>query len=384
MRRILHISADYPDAVAPAKTRAIAALVEGTADRFDHRVFSLNRRGGIASFLKPGAVDAVTSGAPVASWRYAAPSGGLFLRTAMERVGDAILAEIRKDGMRPDLVQGHKLSFEGIAARHVARRLGVPYALTLQGNTDQRVIGIRRDLRALYRRIWQEAGAVIAFAPWIGQWCENTLGPRSTPPTVIPCVPVRDETLAPAMTPPIIGTAFHLTHWRNKNLQGLARACALLDLPGVRLEVAGGGDKRDEAAVDAAIAEAGAGAMAARIGAIAPDAIQRWMNGRAVFAMPSHRESFGMVFIEALLAGCPIIYPRGAAVDGYFDGAPFARGVDAHDPADIAAALKELLHKNAECKAALADWQASDAAARFRRSAILEAYTAVLDKSFAP
>lgn len=371
---VIHLSADYPDAVQPAKTRAIAALVDGTAERFDHRVYSLNRiGGGAAAWLHPGGIEAVADDGWVASWRYAAPARGAMLAASMDRVAEAVVADVRARGLRPALVHGHKLSFEGLAAQRVAAALGVPFAVTLQGNTDQKVIGLRRDLGPRYRRVWREAAAVIAFAPWAASWCAARLGERARPTQALPCIPASDEILAPQLTGPRVIGACHLADWRNKNVVPVAHACAGLraDWPELTFEIAGAGPPEAERALDAALAGAGR-----RIGRIEPDAIQRWMNGAAVLAMPSLRESFGMVFIEALLAGCPIVYPHGAAVDGYFDGAPFAIAVDPRDPAAIAAAVRTMLAENAERKAALAAWQASGAAERFRAAAILDAYAA--------
>lgn len=382
---IVHISADYPDACAPQKTRAVKALVEGTTDRFDHRVYSLNRYGGgLTGFLAPGRLDEVADDERVAAWRYAAPAKGILLRRAMERVADRIVADIRSRGLRPALVQGHKLSIEGIAARRVAAALQVPYALTLQGNTDQKILAARPDLRALHRQVWREAAAVFAFAPWILRWCEATLGPSEATQIALPCIPVTDRLIAPCETGPRVITAFHLEHWRNKNVVALARACALLrgEFPDLTLEVAGSGTSDIERTVDEALQATGASAFTTRTGTIDGANIQAWMNQGAVFAMPSKRESFGMVFAEALLAGCPIVYPRGAAVDGYFDDAPFAIGVDARSPEAIAAGLRELLRDNAARKRDLALWQRASAD-QFRGPAILAQYGDALAKALA-
>ena len=383
---IVHLSADYPDAWQPRKTRAVAALIEGTAGTFDHRVYSLNRvNGGWKGIASAGAVTPVADDGQVASWTYAQPPGGILLATAMRRVGDAIVADIRERGLRPALVQGHKLSIEGIAARLVAARLEIPYALTLQGNTDQKIIGLRRDMEPRYRRVWRDAAAIAAFAPWIADWCAARLGKPAAPPIALPCVPATDRVIAPRDTGPRIVTAFHLDHWRNKNVAALARACAIVRgaAPEATLEIAGQGEPAAERAVDRIIAQSGIGAAARRVGHIGDGGLQDWMNGAAVFVMPSKRESFGMVFIEALLAGCPIVYPRGAAVDGFFDGAPFAIGVDARSPERIAEAIACLLRETDERKAALAQWQASGAMERFRRERILRDYATLIEGAIA-
>lgn len=383
---ILHLSADYPDAWQPQKTRAVSALIEGTADRFDHRVYSLNRiGGGLRGLRAAGTVSSVADDARVASWTYAQPPNGILLATAMRRVADAIVADIRTRGLRPALIQGHKLSMEGIAAKRVATRLGIPYALTLQGNTDQKIIGLRRDLLPHYRRIWRDTAAIAAFAPWIADWCTARLGQPGATPLALPCVPATDRVIAPRDTGPRIVTAFHLNHWRNKNIAALAKASAIVRraIPYMRLDIAGQGAPAAERAVDRIIAAAGLGGAAKRVGHIGGGALQDWMNEAAVFVMPSKRESFGMVFIEALLAGCPIVYPRGAAVDGFFDDLPFAIGVDARSPEEIAHAIACLLHENGERKKALAQWQASGAIERFRRERILRDYAQLIERAIA-
>lgn len=378
---IVHVSADYPDACQPQKTRAIAAIVEGSADHFDHRVYSLNRDGGgISAFLRAGLTETVVDDGQVASWRYAQPAKGFLLAAAMRGVADAIVADVRERGLRPALIQGHKLSFEGIAARHAAQALGVPYALTLQGNTDQKVVSARLDLRPLYRRVWRDAAAVFAFAPWIARWCDARFGPSAGRVVPLPCIPAAERVIAPRQTGPRVITAFHLAHWRNKNVETLARACTQLasEFPELSLEVAGQGDKEAERSVDTVLARSGASSFARRLGHVGGSSIQDWMNEAAVFVLPSRRETFGMVFIEALLAGCPIVYPRGAAVDGYFDGCDFALGVDARDPRAVADAIGAMLRENTARKAALAAWQTDGRAERFRRSAILASYAAEL------
>lgn len=370
---IVHLSCDFPDAVQPRKTRAIAELVEGTADRIDHRVYSLNR---VSPGLRwPGKVERVADDGRVASWTYAAPSRGLFLATAMARVAEAVLDDIARRGLRPALVQGHKLSVEGLAARAVAQVLGVPYALSLQGNTDRKILSVRRDLRGRYAQVFHGAARVFPFAPWIWDWCVAQMGAPAALPVVLPCVPVRDDVMAPGSAPARVISAFHLDHHRLKNAGALiaATARAAGQVPGLTLEIAGDGAVGARAAIDAAIAREQAPAR--RIGHVAATEIQAWMNGAAAFVMPSRRETFGMVFVEALLAGCPIVYPADRAIAGYFPAdCSFAIPVDPDDTDAIGAAIATLVREQEPRKAALRRWQAEGGPDQFRRATILNRY----------
>ena len=372
---VVHISGDFPDAVQPRKTRAVLNLVQGTADAFEHRVYSLNRvplaaRGHMSRI---GAVEVVADRDHVVSLTYAAPARGLFLATAMQRVAEAILGDLQRLGLRPAAVQGHKLSIEGLAARPIAAALSIPYALSLQGDTDQKILSIRRDLRGRYRQVYRDAAAVFPFAPWIARWCDESLGSRSAAPIVMPCVLASDAVLTPVSTPPKIIAALHLESWRRKNVRTLMAASARV--PEATVEIAGDGPQTAKDVVDSMIGRAGLQGRARRIGYASPAEMQPWMNSAAVFAMPSLRETFGMVFVEALLAGCPIVYPEGRAVDGYFDGCGFALAVPPKDIDAVAEAIRTLLGDQDRRKGGLARWQRSAAAAAFRRDAILSSYS---------
>jgi glycosyltransferase involved in cell wall biosynthesis len=168
-------------------------------------------------------------------------------------------------------------------------------------------------------------------------------------------------------------SVFHLRNFRRKNLGNLAKAVALVATqePDVRLSVVGGGDVRDVARCRRLTDKV---AQISLAGPMGRDQVRRRLNAAAGFVLPSRGETFGLVFVEALFAGTPVIYPRGRAIDGYFDGLPFAIAVDAKDPHSIAAALREVHRNQNALKEALGEWQGSDHANKYRRPAIGAAF----------
>ena len=382
MLRVLHISADYPDALQPAKTRAIANLVEATADQLDHRVYSLNRANGWKGWLRPGSPEIIERRAALVAMRYHAPRWGLMLARSMEAVAVAIAADLDAQGFEPDVIHGHKLSFEGLAAQALARQLGKPFVLSLQGNTDQKVVSARRDLHQRYSAVWHEAAHVFAFSPWIAAWCEDRFGARHGPTSNLPCIVASEQILPPSNNADTVGTAFNFEFWQNKNIETLVKAVALArrEVPTLKFKIAGTGSDAAKAKVSQLVEAAGITEITTMSGQISSERIQGWMNDAAVFALPSRRETFGMVFVEALLAGTPIIYPAGAAVDGYFDSLPFASPVSARKPGSIAAALVRALKNQHETKAGLAVWQRDEAARSFQREAIVAGYCAAIER----
>jgi glycosyltransferase involved in cell wall biosynthesis len=381
---IIHVSADFPDQFQPAKTRAIESLVRLVDDRFAQQVYSLNRRGPGAAMLaavladpwRPRlAIDADADHDGVIAVRYRAPGKGLYHAGVLVRLGDW-LADRLAAGPRPGLIVGHKLSVEAIAVAQAAGRLGVPYALSIQGDSDLKILSARRDLRSHFARVFHGAAMVFHFAPWALTSIEARLGRRRGPTTLVPCPVSSAQIMPPRAGDGGLVSVFHLQSHRRKNLARMAAASdiAARAVPGLRLAVVGGGTPAQRSACERVVA----GHASVLEGALPLEAVPARINRASGFVLPSLRESFGLVFIEALFAGVPIAYPADWAVDGYFDAAPFALRVDNRDVGSIADAMARLARDETALEASLAAWQHSAAAGMFRREAIGNAFAAGL------
>jgi glycosyltransferase involved in cell wall biosynthesis len=385
--RILHLSADYPDPLQPGKTRAVANLLalargaaRGEAGGHAHRVMSLNRVGWKAGIHALDFADAAGEGHRALA--YGAPAKGFWLRRSMERLADWIAEDCARARFAPDLVHAHKVSVEGIAGARLAARWGVPLALSVQGNTDLKIIGARRDLRPLYAGIWAGAAVAFPFAPWARAGLDALLGPRAGPVVALPCPGPADALTPPAPAPaPVIRTAFNLRDAKNKNAARLIRATAraAAEIPGLRLEIVGGGDA-DAFAGLSALAERAAPGRVRFLGAVPHERIQHLFNTATGFALVSHRESYGMVFAEALLAGAPCLIPRGRAIDGYFAEGSVVLAADPEDEGEIARGLVRLVREEAAFKARLAELGAAGGLALLTRPAIRASYLGALEE----
>lgn len=384
--RVLHLSADFPDDLDPGRTPVIARLVDLVATHFDQSVISLHRRNPRLSDwlatpsrgrIAPSLATRLRATDFGATLTYSAPGKGLFHGTMLRELGHEIAEAATCDGKVPDLIVGHKLTIEGIAAMTAARELGIPFAVTIQGNTDTKIVDARPDLRPLLANVFHEAANVVTFAPWALTAIEARLGRRSGSTTVVPCPLDSDKIIAPDLQGAGLVTVFNLRNWPGKNLRNMAKAVRILadaDTP-VSLSVIGGGTPRDRSAAEAAVRSSEGVVFD---GHIERPEMARRLNRAAGFVLPSRRESFGLVFIEALFAGLPIIYPEGRAIDGLFDDCSFAIPVDPRDPARIAAAMHRLATDADRLKADLGEWQRSPASQQFRREHIAARYAEAL------
>ena len=371
LQRVVHISADVPDLVDDTKTPVITRLVDLVGDRFDQHLVSLNRVSpGLVAGMWPSLdFEVIARNRDRTCLKYRAPPAGLHHWRMLNQLGER-LAEMLAD-FAPDIIVAHKLTVEGIAAARAAEILAVPLAISIQGNTDIKIMDVRRDLRRGFARIYQEAAVVFPFAPWAQREVEKRLGRRSGNVVPLPCALASDEWLPPQPNGQGLVTAFHLRNAALKNLPRMAHAVTLAKKTdrAIRLDVIGGGNQEETSAAEAMIGEG-----VRLLGPLPNTRIRGVFNRSRGFCMPSLRESFGLVFIEALQAGLPIIYPAGAGVDGWFDDCPFAIRVDARDTAALSAAMLKLHHEEARLKSDLAAWQESSHARRFTRPSIAEAF----------
>lgn len=95
-------------------------------------------------------------------------------------------------------------------------------------------------------------------------------------------------------------------------------------------------------------------------------ALQKVMREHSVFAMPSLRETFGLVYVEALSQNLALLYTQGQGVDGLFEKA--GEAVDARSVADIAQKLGQLLLHRADYS------NANERLERFRWKEIADRY----------
>lgn len=130
---------------------------------------------------------------------------------------------------------------------------------------------------------------------------------------------------------------------RVKNVSKLLKAVELLNLKGVRCElnlVGGGGS------LEKKIFNYIRGKSYFKYHGRIDDKIklQELFNASDIFTMPSKSETFGLVYIEALSQGVPVIYTKNEGIDGFY-GDRIGVAVDSNKIKSIAEGI-ELIHKN--------------------------------------
>lgn len=121
-----------------------------------------------------------------------------------------------------------------------------------------------------------------------------------------------------------------------------AFALVLRQEPRARLTLIGDGP--EHGALLAQVRRLGLEEQVAILGAVASDAeVRRWYARASVFCLPSEQEGFGIVFLEAMAAGLPVVSTTAAAIPEVVPDGRAGLLVAPRDPAALAAALLRLL-----------------------------------------
>ena len=292
-----------------------------------HEVVVISAVGVMPMILRPGQAEvarrtpksAVIDGIRVFYPRY------LTLGNAGERLrGGRLLAQAalpvakRLHAERPfDIVHAHMLPRDGHAGLIVARALGVPLALTVHGTDIFHYFIPGQEPWPRNRRIAREADALMAVssllmrrvAPYRGEGRITRVVPNGVDLSLVP--------EAAASTPRAVISVGTLKPRKcmDRTLEAFARVAS--DYPDATLTLVGIGEM--EAQLRTRIDELGLRPRVTLTGGLPHEEVLRRMAQSDLFVLPSWGEGYGIVYIEAMAAGCIAVGAVGEGIEDTID-----------------------------------------------------------------
>ena len=229
--------------------------------------------------------------------------------TLMAWCGLRLFAEYTAVNGLPDLVQAHSTLNGGVVALAIKRRYGIPFIVMEQSTAfaQERLRWWERDL---VRRVVAEAQHCIAPSPRVGEllagqypgsrWecLSNPLGEAFV--ADLPAPPRN-----PAAGPFIFLSAARLSPEKGHAALIEAFAEAFAGDPGTRLRLAGEGPIRGD--LERLCAERGIAAQVEFLGLLSAPQVRAEMAAANAFVLASDVETFGVVVVEALASGRPVV-----------------------------------------------------------------------------
>lgn len=229
-----------------------------------------------------------------------------------------LLATYIKRFGRPDLCHAHNAIWAGTVAREAKKRFGIPYVLTEHSTAYRRNL-FRAYQERLTREVFSDAFEVIAVSKGLRSDLQRFIQDREI--RVIPNMVNVDYFSLPET--PIEEKPFRFLSvsmlTQRKGIDILIRAFhrAFSEREDIVLEVAGEGPERgdlEELTRDLKIAD-----RVCFSGLLTREQVRETMWRSNVFVLASHIETFGVVLIEALATGLPVIATRCGGPEDFVD-----------------------------------------------------------------
>jgi glycosyltransferase involved in cell wall biosynthesis len=377
---VLHLSADYPDSFRDRTTPAVQNLVAATPC-FEHVVISLKRQADPRNTYLHREPQAAVG--RVFAYGYWGLPLGVAHFASMLIAARRIHALLAQEGIQPHIIHAHKLCFEGIIAWLLARRLGVPFVVSLRGEAETKIIRFKPTYRPLIRRVARDARAIFAVSMWfvpqlreIAPFVDKKIRPL---PNLVAIARLSPQELSPQeqLPPPTARfvSILDLNVYRKKGFHWLIPALAIAARahPDATLDVFGWSNAKVDAEIQQLVQATGCSDRV-RFRGVRPHAdVLGQLPRYTALLLPSVNETFGMVYLEALLAGIPVLYTRGTGIDGHLNGLDVGIGVTAGTVDEIAAGIDDLSRNAARWRRDV-QRHAGDLAARFGEDGVVARY----------
>lgn len=251
-----------------------------------------------------------------------------------------------------DVVHATTLFSDGAVALRLKQRYDIPYVVAIRGTDINLFLKYMVYLHALGREILLNASQVI----FISEAIRKNLLAHKALRTVRDAVLAKslvlnngiddfwvDNPAGKKMDEKPTRIVYVGNYSPNKNVPRLIDA--FLDLskryPGLKLNLVGEGGADEQKIRSKAAQHADAIRFLGPI--FDKEQLREVYAQNDIFAMVSKSETFGLVYVEALSQGLPVLYTRGQGIDGFFTTQKVGEAAYATSVADIRKGLEELI-----------------------------------------
>lgn len=267
---------------------------------------------------------------------------------------------------RPDLIHAHTAFFDGAVAYELSKRLGIPYIVAVRNTDVDTYFAKLWWKRGYFLDILRHAERIVFLSP---KYRDNFLAKR-VPDGLRKALEAKSVVLPNgiraiylknrhehAPTPGKPATVVYAGgFFERKGLRETIQACESLRGQGLDMRVVAIGRGLPFRPKDAPYAAEMETMASSRPWVVLKDhmnaegLMEEYRKGD-IFAMPSAKETFGLVYVEALSQGLPVIYAKDEGFDEYRPDGEIGRAAQAKDVAEIARAIQAILKDYEGCAA---------------------------------
>jgi len=246
-----------------------------------------------------------------------------------------------KDFINSEVLHAHSLFTNGYIAYRIYKKYNIPYAVTVR-DTDLNYFFKKRPwLRKIGIKILKSASKIIFLSPAYKKQFEENYIPNKdkryfqAKSEVIPNG--IDSFWLENINDPKRGDSKNITVIyagniiKRKNLIRLESACQLVRKEGININLILVGKIIDKKYSRKLLSSN----IVTHINRVEKEKLINYYRKSDIFAMPSITETFGLVYLEAMSQGLPIIYSKNQGLDGYFGDGIVGFAVNPFDISDL-------------------------------------------------
>lgn len=273
----------------------------------------------------------------------------LFYRSKIKKIYKDLTSNVEVSKM--DVIHAYTLYSDGGVALQLKTKYKRPYIVAVRNTDINAFMRYRPDLNALRDQILENASQIVMLSPayyerlrirlrsdvWKNIRTKVVIVPNGISPSwfEVDGGATRESSLK-------LRLLYVGDFSKNKNIHALIKATHhLSSRVDVSLTLAGGGGDSHNRIIS--ILDSGKYPFLKYVGRVNElGRLKAIYRENDIFVMPSFHESFGLVYIEALSQGMPIVFSRCEGVDGYFEDGTVGEAVDPSDVEDITAKIEKL------------------------------------------
>lgn len=254
-----------------------------------------------------------------------------------------------------DIIHAHTLFSTGYAAYKISKQINVPFVVAVR-NTDVNLFFEKMPfLKSVGINIMKSASSIVFLSPeyrelvlkkYVGKSDRDILRKKSV---VIPNG-IDDYYFENRVsTPKNIENPIRIIHVgdinKNKNLEATIAALGILQKEkNIDVQYIVVGDIRDSTIGDIIKTNNNITYFTK----CPKEEVIKHLRSSDILVVPSHRETFGLVYAEAMSQGLPVIYTKGQGFDGQFEDGVVGYAVDDKNPYHIADCIQKIISNYTE------------------------------------
>ena len=292
--------------------------------------------------------------------------GFLFYMLKLRRI--YVKCKRKMEGTPIDIMHGNMLFCDGYICRKLSKAMHVPYCVSVR-DTDinsgflwklpwTRRMGLQNiaDASAIFFLSQKYQEKLIEKAP--AEYKERIIKKSFVIPNGIDDYYIKNAFCREKTELDSVRLIFVGKISKRKNLETIVAACKILIERGKRVELNVVGPMV-ERSYEAIMKDT---PFIKYHGVCSKEQVLEHLRASDIFVMPSHTETFGLVYLEAMTQGLPVIYTRGQGFDGQFPDGTVGYAVNDRSPEEIAEKILSViadyprLSKNATAYGSECSW----------------------------